>query len=210
MYFQAPVLLKRGPFQGVKMIKASFAFLFMSAVIIFAAHKYYIDIEGPILASIGLVGTAASIIGLVMVLFQLAKIRGITESAKLSAEKTRNEMNQFLFISDLSKTIKTIEEIQQYNRNKKFEMSLLRMQELKSYLSQIINNDKIEVYIDLNGIKKKLTGISVDINSINKEVINNDDSLDILELNNSLELLHNQIIDLDSKLKKNFGGNDGN
>jgi len=115
-------------------------------------------------------GILASALGLFIVVIQIFALKSISQFTRETAENTRNRIISFLHASDISKSIKIIQEIQIYNRIKKFEISILRMQELKYSLVQIKNNSKFEEMIKVTDFSNHITDLSININSVEKEL----------------------------------------
>lgn len=144
-------------------------------------------------------GTIASLIGLIIVIYQIMKLKGIAEASKDASEKTRARITELLFAMDIPKALKVVQEIQHYNRSSKFELSILRMQDLKYHLIQVKNNGKYDV--DKQHYVEFITDLSIDLSNIEKEIKNKTKSIDIVRLNSTLDKILNYLSDIDTTVK---------
>lgn len=162
-------------------------------------------IDKKALDVLSITGTIASLVALIIVLVQIARLKTLSETIRSTAESTRSEIMSFLFVSDLSKAIKLTQEIQIYNGHKQFDLSKLRMQDIKYSLIQIRNDPRLANFIDRESYNNNIINISVDISSIDKELQEKSNSIDILKLNEFMESVQNDLIDLDTRLKQEGG-----
>jgi hypothetical protein len=146
-------------------------------------------------------GTFASLIGLAIVLLQIADIKETAELIRETAEETRARMLIFLTALDIARNIKTCQEIQTSNRAGKYELSILRMQELKAGLIEIQNNDKLRPHIRAQTLSRQISDLGGNIASVEKELFYNSKTLNIAELNDSLETVTHLLSDLYAKTK---------
>ena len=150
-------------------------------------------------------GTLASLFGLLVLFIQVSAIKNISQVTKETTEKTKEGILSFLSASDISKTIKLVQEIQVFNRSNKYELSFLRMQDLKYDLSQIKNNDGFKPLIKKSIYLNHLLDLSIYINSVEKELKFKSESLDTVKLNSFLEKISSDLVDLDTKIKQSGG-----
>lgn len=188
-----------------KGITIGFGVFFLAlGILSFQYGKNLEDIAMPL----SIVGTLASVFGILIVFLQILVLNSLSQSTKSATEKLKNDIYLFLIASDISKTIKIVQEIQSYNRIRKFELAIMRMQELKHDLMKIKNNEMIKDFVKSETISDFVSALSIDINGIEKCLNSKSISINSSKLNGSLELIGNELIDLDTKLK-NKGGNNG-
>jgi hypothetical protein len=186
-------------------------FIFICLLIIsFIVSKYlckYLDDWWIVFFST--IGTAASIAGLVFVIIQIASIESTTKLTKETADKTKKDLLFYMYSSDISKNIKLVHEIETYNRAKKYEASIMRMQDLTYALSQLKNDPSLSSFISATKLKSHIKEISINISSLEKENRDQKGNLDIVTLNEDLESISRDLVDLDTKLKQAGGSYDG-
>jgi hypothetical protein len=98
------------------------------------------EIQPTYLQYFSLIGSLASFFGLIVLFIQVASLQTITSITRNTAQQTRNDLTRLMFASDLSRLVKIVHEIQIYNRLSKFELSIIRMQELKAGLINVKSN----------------------------------------------------------------------
>jgi hypothetical protein len=195
------------------MIKKYFKYLIVPIFIIIlfiCSTTYYLKsdtIDTKYLGTIIFSGTLASIFGFIIVLVQISRLQNISSVIQDATIATKNEIMSFLFVSDLSKSIKLAQEIQNYNRHKKFELSIIRMQELKYSLIQIKNDPRLSNLIEIKIYNDLIGKISIDISGLDKEVQGKQASIDTIKMNDFMEVIQDKLVDLDTKLKQG-GGHD--
>lgn len=146
---------------------------------------------------ISIFGSFASIVGLIIVFYQLQSVKQITQSTKDSIFKV-------ITVSDLSKTIKIIQEIQSYNRSQKYELSLLRLQELKHSLIGYKLDSKLSDFIDKKKIKRFLTDIDINIKNLEEALTpeSNSNDLDTISVSKLLEDISTTLVEIQTHLKR--------
>ena len=150
---------------------------------------------------LALTNTVASILSLLLVLVQLSAVRESAQVTKETAAETRLRLFAFLTAMDIAKNLKTIQEIQFYNRTGKIELSLIRTQELKSGLTDVLNNERLKSHIRPQNIQRQISELSVILNSLEKELQSPSNALDVVGLNQFLESVANSLDILQSKTK---------
>ncbi|WP_449438810.1 hypothetical protein [Pedobacter steynii] len=136
--------------------------------IIMGALYFFLDEKDKtIINFISLFGTFLSVYGLAFAYFQIMSIHATGLQIKSEIERSMLRINQVLSISELSKAGKIIHEIQTYIINQKYEVSLIRMKDLKSILIQIKYNEELSEYTSQGIYNQNITDLGSDINNIN-------------------------------------------
>ena len=154
-----------------------------------------------VLDEIAVIGTYASVFGFIFVLVQLSAIKKAATLTKEAADETRVRVFAFLTAIDVAKLSKTVHEIQIYNRDSKFESSIMRMQELKAGLTDILHSERLKAHIKSSQFQRHIADLSVNLSSLEKEVHSPSKTLDVVGLNKSLESISNALDILHSKTK---------
>ncbi len=176
-------------------------FIILSLITFFTIDKF----QNKYINLITIIGTLASLIGLIIVYIQVNTLKNQSKVTQEIAEKTRNSLLFFINALDIAKIIRLPQEIQGHNRSGKFELSIMGMHDLKYSLKQILNNPHIKLLVNEARYSKHITDLSVDINNIEKQLSKSSGSLSIEKLNGNLEAILNDLQDIDTKLKQ-FGG----
>jgi len=130
-----------------------------------------------------------------------SRLKTIAETSEQASQQTKDQLMSFLSAIDIGKAIKIVQETQSYNRRKKYELSIVRMQEIKEILISFKNHPKYTKFISIKHFNQLISNASVDINSIEKSTINPTDSSDPVYLNKNLDIILTALNDLQSKVK---------
>ena len=154
---------------------------------------------------IGLIITVFSslltITGFVVAIFQIIKTKKISTSAYHAALEAKSEIKKTIIISDLSKIIKSLQEIQNDIRTEKIEVAYLRTKdfihsliEIRQIIHSIDNNEYgviTEMITQLRGILQRQLEVSM----------NKKESLDIFRINQKLSEYEVSLSELSVKMK---------
>lgn len=181
--------------------KKTILYFVLGTIIIIILFFYLDKCDRTIVNFFTLFGTFASIFGLWIAYIQIISLKLTNEKTKTAVENSLNKINQMLSVSELSKAIKIIQEIQTSNINGKHEVSLIRMKDLKSILIQIKYNSELNIYTETSIYNQNITDISIDINNLNDLLIGKKKGLNFSKLNSNLEELSTTITEFENKLK---------
>jgi len=163
-------------------------------------YKYVLsDNEQTTINFISLCGTFVSLIGLFITYIQVISLKQATEKTKLEIDNTLNRVNQIISISELSKGSKIIHEIQSANRSSNYELSLIRMQDLKAILIQVKNQQNEDLIKDK--FKTAIKNLGIDIGAYDALLTKQKTGIDITKVNSNLEKLSTTLIEFENKLK---------
>ncbi len=170
--------------------------------IIMGALYFFLDEKDKtIINFISLFGTFLSVYGLAFAYFQIMSIHATGLQIKSEIERSMLRINQVLSISELSKAGKIIHEIQTYIINQKYEVSLIRMKDLKSILIQIKYNEELSEYTSQGIYNQNITDLGSDINNINDLLTGKKKGVNFSKLNQNLENLSTILAEFENKLK---------
>lgn len=82
-------------------------------------------------------GSIASLIGFPVAIWQIVKTRHIAEATKKATLKTQKAISHNLILSDISTSIKNIEQIKSYIRDNKYDLAQFRINDVISQLIQV-------------------------------------------------------------------------
>ena len=150
---------------------------------------------------LGAIGSNASILGIVYTLYQLYKIREETALIKETSEATKRELFKLENFGDITRGISLIHETQNYLRSTKFELALIKLQDLKIIIAEnisiIAEGDQAEE------LKAEKTNLNLLIASLEKEIESQRSSIRIPKINGSLENIRDLLISLRIEIKSN-------
>ncbi len=158
-------------------------------------------IEEKTVNLISISGTLASITGLILVFIQNSHAIKISEATQEAANTSRNRILSLFYTIDIAKLQKTIHEIQQYNRSKNFQLSILRMQELREGLQNIRCNADLTSILSEKKINALISTMSIDISTIEKQLSTDEIFVDISKLNDNLDSVLKEVNTLNSEIR---------
>src|ERR1700754_167651 len=83
---------------------------------------------------LSLLGTFLELYGLIIMFLELLEVKRTTELLQIAVNTTKTKFQSILSLSDISRSGKTIEEIQAYLGNEKLQMAYLRLKDLRKIL----------------------------------------------------------------------------
>lgn len=155
---------------------------------------------------ISLFGTYLSVFGLILAFLQLESIKKINEKTQTEVQISLQRVNDVLAISEISKSIKIIQEIQSYLHSQKSELSLIRMKDLKQILIQVKHNNNLLEFTNHSDYEKSIVDLSIDINNISDSIFKPNRAVNYSKINSNLEELSTTLSNFENKLKFNQDG----
>lgn len=187
--------------KNIASIKNTIIAVFVIGFLIIVILYYNLPQENKnVINFISIFGTFLSFFGIVFSFLQLYNIKEINAQTQAEVNKSINKINDILSISELSKAIKIIQEIQQYLHSDKKELSLLRMKDLKQILIQIQYNGKLEL-ANNEEFNQYIVDLSIDINNISDNLLNEKKRVEVSKIISNLEEVSTILSKFENNLK---------
>lgn len=150
---------------------------------------------------ISIIGSFLSLIGVIIALVQISKTRRAAEAAKNASIQTQKAISRNLLISDISICLKHNEEVIFCLRDEKYELALVRINDLISQLNQI--QESVEIsnqnsQINLQEILFELTKIR---NKFREKLGDSSVIVNKARFNNKLDIVSDNLNNLIGKTK---------
>ena len=181
--------------------KITILFFIIGLLIIIILYYNLNETEKNIINFISIFGTFLSFFGIVFAFLQLESLKEINTNTNTEVKNSINRINDILSISELSKGIKVIQEIQTSIHNKKYELSLIRMKDLKYILIQTKHNSKLIELTKKDEYEDSIINLSIDINNVSDSLLKPNKAINYSKVNSNLEDLSTKISELENKLK---------
>jgi hypothetical protein len=110
---------------------------------------------------ISAIGSFLSLIGVLVALHQIGKVRSAAESAKVASELASSSLQKNMAMIDISSCITVIEEIKVLIRGDRYEASLLRVSDLVGKIIQLKTMPKSDGVTEINKISSLLAQLGV-------------------------------------------------
>jgi hypothetical protein len=111
-------------------------------------------------------GSIASLVGVAVALVQLHSIKQTSEATEKAVRDTHQALINTLTVSDVSKALRLVEEVQAYAGESKHESARLRLQDLHHLLIQFKNDDDLQCLIDQEKYAHLLTTVGIDLHNL--------------------------------------------
>lgn len=181
--------------------KITITFFIIGLLIIVILYYNLNETEKNIVNFVSIFGTFLSFFGIVFAFLQLENLKEINNNTNTEVKKSISRVNDILSISELSKGVKIIQEIQASIHNKKYELSLIRMKDLKHILIQTKHNSKLIELTKNIEYEDSIMNLSIDINNVSDSLLKSNKTVNYSKVNSNLEGLSTKISELENKLK---------
>ncbi len=148
-------------------------------------------------------GTYFSLLGLLIAYIQIRSIKKTSEATKTAVNESLLEMSRVLSVSDITKSVRTIREIQSFFPQHKYEIALMRMKDLKSLVIQFKYNEELTENTQKNNYKQRIRNLGLDINNLHELICKNiePESVNIPKINQNLENFATTLTEFENILK---------
>lgn len=178
------------------------AIVFLIGALLFISFYNYLDSKdkGP-LTIISLFGTLFSLLGIFLTFLQIRSIKQTAVETKIAIDNYSSRFNFIITITEITKGSKVINEIETYLFDRKHELALLRMKELKDLLIKLRANQDFSKEINQKRFRDSIRYLSVDINNIKNGLLDSKDRVDYILISQHLEGLATLLVEHENKLK---------
>ncbi len=147
------------------------------------------------------IGTICSLIGLAIAYINIIALKKESIAMANKISSTLQKVNQLNSLSEISKAIKTNQEIQQFIRDNKIELAHLRTLDLKYMLLHFNNDQQLNELTNNDNYIQLVIDFGIDLNSINDNLINPKRRVDYFKIVKNLEELSTYLTKFELKLK---------
>lgn len=151
-------------------------------------------------------GTTLSVLGLYFTYMQILSIKSSNEAAVNAVNQSINRINQILNVSDISKSIQNITEIQNYLKNEQFDLALLRMKDIKILIISVKYITALKDFTTGIEYSNLLQDFQIDLNNINNFLQNMAKKPNLKTINLNLENLSTKLSEFENHLKNLSNG----
>lgn len=159
--------------------------------------------EKTLLNIISVIGTFASVFGVLIAYLQILSLKSTSESIGKAVSSSTHRLNTLLSVSDLAKSNKLIEEIQLLLQSDKYTASLIRFKDLKEVLIQANYNKDLREFTTTADYKSIIVDTSIDINTLNDYILEVKTKINIAKIIANLENTRTKVIEFENELKYN-------
>lgn len=169
-------------------------------------YKWGLDTGNNIGKLVVVLSSAASIIGVVISIFEIVGVKSKTKAIDESVKNAKNEISKYVKYSDVNQMINIIDEIEAHLHADKYESALLKMKELKdnAFEYQGYINGHRQNGIEFINLKDTIVKIGQDVQTLHI-FVDNAGKLDKEEMFRNLEKIKEVLSKESGKIKaKNY------
>ena len=152
--------------------------------------------------SLSIIGTMASFFGLAIAFIQIVALKEISVITQSTISDTKNKLMLGISISDVTEAIKLIAEIDSYIGNRKYEISRLKIIELREKLIQFKSSDDFKKIVEENILNEIIEKLNLQISSLYNVVFSEEDiEYNPEDVTNQLQKISTYLSDFRNKIK---------
>lgn len=152
-----------------------------------------------------LYATILATLGIWIGYIQIQSLKTENQEVKNAVLATLNRVNQILSVAELTKSISITQEIQNFIRDSRHDLAVLRMRDLKSYLVQTRNYVNLLTVDENELLDKCIFAVAVDLTDI-LERTSSPKSLNVKAINKNLAMVETMLEEFVRKFKNvNYG-----
>ncbi|WP_431294604.1 hypothetical protein [Pedobacter sp. P26] len=176
--------------------------LVVTTIVLVSSVYFLPSKERTYINYLSIVGLILGILGLAISYLQILSVKQITLAIKNEVTESLNRNKSVLLISDISKKVSMIAEIQSFIRNNKIEMCVLRMKDLKLLLSDLNTYKQFSSLVNKKEFNSSYADFHIDLENFHKSLLNEKNKIDKEKINSNLEKLSTLLLDVEFKLKR--------
>lgn len=142
---------------------------------------------------ISAVGSFLSLIGVLVALHQIGKVRSAAESAQEASETTSTSLQKNMAMIDISSCITVIEEIKVLIRGDRYEAALLRVSDLVGKIIQLKTMPKSEGVSEIKKVSSMLAQLGVLRDLLEKKLHESDTEINPSKVNGILSSIADEL-----------------
>ena len=171
----------------------AFIIFLIGLFIIFFIFYFLPEAQKNLINYITFSGTYSSLFGIMLAYTQIISVKETTENTKEKVEESNKRTIKILSVSELSKAIKLVHEIQNYLFADKSESAIIRLKDLKSILIQIKFNTELEKLTKTETYKESLADISINMTNLTQHLIGSKSGINKTKIISDLEIIENHL-----------------
>lgn len=176
--------------------------IFALGLIILSIYFYYQPLKNKtIINFVSYFGTYLSVFGLLLTYSQILSVKEISENTKIKVEESLNKAFKILIISELTKAIKLVQEVQNYLVSNKNEAAVIRLKDLKNILIQLKHHESIINFTESSEYNQMLNNISVHTTNLAQHLNGTKVGINSNKIIKTLEEIENFLAEIEGHLK---------
>jgi len=157
--------------------------------------------ERSFLNVLGIIGFILSVLGIIIAYIQILSIKQISLETQRKVNENLVLNNNIIMLSDLSRKVAMIDEIQGYLRDDKIEMCILRMRDLKVILNSLRNQEHYTSLVSKKEFKNVFENFNIDLDNFQTFQLKPKGKIDKSIISRNLETLSTIFLSVEVKLK---------
>jgi hypothetical protein len=179
-----------------------YSLIFVAGLLIILAFWFFGKPNNDTNNFISILGTYLELYGLTITILEILEVRKVTTQIELSVQETKKKFQSIFSLSDISRSSKTIAEIQSYLGNNQMQMAYLRLKDLQKVLIESDIRTLFNLLNDAETVQICCAKVFSDIDDLHSCIYHNG-VVDRNAVSQNLEKLSRMFTTLEEKIKNN-------
>jgi hypothetical protein len=150
---------------------------------------------------VSIIGSIASTAGLFLAYIQILAIKEETQKTRARLDDSIHQVQRVLLSADLDRSVKVIQEAQNYLNQEKLEIAYVRMKDLRSILLNFRKNPDFQKLTIQNTFHAHFTDLNIDLENLQMYLLDHSRKINVPRVLQHLEDFEMQLIDFENDLK---------
>ncbi|MCU0340184.1 MAG: hypothetical protein MUE30_09870 [Spirosomaceae bacterium] len=151
---------------------------------------------------VSIIGSIASTAGLFLAYIQILTIKEETQKTRARLDASIHQVQRVLMTADLDRSVKIIQDAQNYLNQEKLEIAYVRMKDLRSLLLSFKGNADFQKLTNQSLFHHYFTDLQIDLDNLKIYLLDHSRKINLPRILQHLEAFEVQLIDFENELKR--------
>jgi hypothetical protein len=146
-------------------------------------------------------GSVASLFGLIIIAIEVLSLRGVAESTRQAVEGTQAEIAASISLADISRALRSIEQVQSFARDGKYELAHMRLQDVRDLLVRLRDNPRFSPSLKPKQFRELLSSVGAELSGLYDSAYDSTTEFDSRRLYQNMERLVIVLVSFENQLR---------
>lgn len=151
---------------------------------------------------VSIIGSIASTAGLFLAYIQILTIKEETQKTRERLDASIHQVQRVLMVADLDRSVKVIQDAQNYLNQEKLEIAYVRMKDLRGLLLNFKGNADFQKLTNQTLFHNHFTDLQIDLDNLKMYLLDHSRKINLPRVLQHLEEFEIQLIEFENDLKK--------